>query len=338
MAVATYYIATDFRSFDLFLRRAAADRSHVTTGTPGNWTLTDDVLGPSIINYDQFEYRGTGITGFGGTVTGGTFTRLTDYHGTGADDMIAIMVTRDVTGVSIDALAWRNAHRTESRTDDLALLRAAFSGNDRMTGSTEADYLWSAAGADTVSGGAGDDTLLGQTGVDRIYGGLGHDRLLGGDQADLLSGQNGNDRLFGEAGADTLYGGLGADFLVGGTENDTLMGHDANDRLDGGMGADLLGGGANNDTLEGGGGNDRLYLGLGVDRIVLRTGFGADRVTGFTPGEDRFLVHVPDGSSTDINVHYAGGDATVTLLDGQVVIENVAVNSITLADFLLIPE
>lgn len=338
MATARYYIATDFRTFDLHARLVAADRQTIQAGTPGSWTLRDNILVGDPFEYVESGYVGTNITRVAGTLTGGTFTRLTDYHARGTADMSAIAITSKVTDVSISAVAWQQAHRSVARDDDLALLRAAFAGNDSMVGSDGADYFWSAAGADTVSGGAGNDTLFGQTGADRMYGGLGHDRLLGGDQGDLVSGHDGNDRLFGEAGADSLYGGTGADQLDGGNANDTVMGNDGNDVLLGGLGADLLGGGAGNDTLEGGGGNDSLYLGLGVDRIVLRAGFGTDRVTGFTPGEDRFLVHVPDGSSTDINVHYAGGDATVTLLDGQLLIEDVAVNSITLADFLLIPE
>ena len=90
-------------------------------------------------------------------------------------------------------------------------LAAGYAGNDRITGTSWADYM---------DGGEHDDTLL---------GGSGNDTLLGGNGSDELQGQANDDRLEGGAGQDTLDGGAGNDVLVPGPGRDRLTGGDGND-------------------------------------------------------------------------------------------------------------
>ena len=77
---------------------------------------------------------------------------------------------------------------------------------------------------------------------------------------------------------------------------ESLAGRNNDDRLTGGANDDLLTGFGGDDVLSGQGGDDRLIDGAGAD--VMRGGAGADvftfvqdsrmdRVTDFTPGEDK---------------------------------------------------
>ena len=94
-------------------------------------------------------------------------------------------------------------------------------------------------------------------GDDVIFAGGGDDLVFGGDGADTLHGGQGDDVLFGGAGPDVIHGGAGDDVIYGGP------------------GADVLTGGAGRDLF--------------VFEAVGHVGRGAqsDRITDFTPGEDR---------------------------------------------------
>ena len=104
------------------------------------------------------------------------------------------------------------------RTDDFLKIASDFniaissSGNDRVSGSDQADIVYSGDGDDRVKGGKGDD---------RLYGGEGGDYLEAGDGRDVLSGGGGNDLLYGQDGADVyLYGrGYGDDVVVDHSED-----------------------------------------------------------------------------------------------------------------------
>jgi len=101
----------------------------------------------------------------------------------------------------------------------------------------------------------------------------GNDEIQGSDGNDLISGNQGNDSLFGLEGNDLLRGGKGDDELTGGVGDDYLIGD---------YGADILTGGA---------GADSFILRIDVvenDEITQIT--QADRITDFTPTEDRILV------------------------------------------------
>lgn len=166
------------------------------------------------------------------------------------------------------------------------------------------------AGNDHIVKGPADNTLNGAAGDDLISGGGGNDRLRGGMGNDMIQGQRGNDRVAGDMGNDILKGGIGNDTLLGGGGrdqlngeggHDRLLGHKGNDRLLGGLGNDSLLGGQGQDTLIGGPGSDVLTGGAGADHFVFQGNTGADRITDFTPGQDRLLIaegmvpdHLPD--------------------------------------------
>lgn len=110
---------------------------------------------------------------------------------------------------------------------DADFLSYAFSGADRILGSSGADTLIGARGADTISGGLGADNLLGGNGGDRLAGGWGADHLSGGLGADTLTGGEGRDLLRGGLGADTF------DFRTAAEANgDHIVDLAATDRLD----------------------------------------------------------------------------------------------------------
>jgi Ca2+-binding RTX toxin-like protein len=154
-----------------------------------------------------------------------------------------------------------------------------FSGDDRISGTSFVDLLFSFAGKDTVFGGGGGDIINAFTGADRLFGGAGDDNIDGSQGNDLLDGGAGNDTLLGQANDDTLRGGGGNDSIIGDSENDVLFGGSGQDYLDGGEGNDRLFGGATGsyETLNGGNGNDYIsgadglqyqYGGDGNDTLV----------------------------------------------------------------------
>jgi Ca2+-binding RTX toxin-like protein len=168
------------------------------------------------------------------------------------------------------------------------LMALAYSGNDSVTGTDQADTLnvstgndkvYALAGDDTVYGGTGNDTVEGGAGADVIKGGTGNDKLYGHSAATPESGDDGNDTISGWDGADKIYGGAGNDSLNGGAGSDKVYGGSGDDSIGGdinpaslddldltidspeytGYGNDKLYGGAGNDTMNGGGGNDQLF-------------------------------------------------------------------------------
>ncbi|MBW6432738.1 hypothetical protein KZ829_03155 [Actinoplanes hulinensis] len=89
-------------------------------------------------------------------------------------------------------------------------------GNDRITGGSNGDYLAGNSGKDVISGRGGNDQVVGGSGADTLYGGAGNDGVGGGTGSDVLKGGAGDDSLGGYTGNDVLYGNSGADRLDGG--------------------------------------------------------------------------------------------------------------------------
>lgn len=117
-------------------------------------------------------------------------------------------------GFSVGAVEFQQAAMTRGISDDIALLKHAMSGADRITGSAYADFAYGWTGNDKLFGLGGNDTLSGDAGSDQVRGGAGNDVLKGGSGADLLVGEGGDDRLDGGFGTDTLTGGAGADRFI----------------------------------------------------------------------------------------------------------------------------
>ena len=74
--------------------------------------------------------------------------------------------------------------------------------------------IFQTSNGNRFTSGDGDDDITGSSRADFIWGGKGNDELLGNDE---------NDRLWGVDGNDVLIGGRGNDLVDGGTGDDTLI-------------------------------------------------------------------------------------------------------------------
>jgi len=167
-----------------------------------------------------------------------------------------------------------------------------------------------------IHGLAGDDSLMGETLGDSLFGGDGNDRL---------AGVNGDDLLDGGAGDDVLVGGYGVDHFLGGAGNDLLEGRDLGVAL-----AESLHGGDGDDRLLGDGG-DSLWGDDGADTFARDFHAGSHAkggivsVADFDPASDRLEVDLGHGV-TNIGVTFrADGDATLVVVDGEVMFRLVGV-------------
>ncbi|WP_460427392.1 glycosyl hydrolase family 28-related protein, partial [Azotobacter armeniacus] len=101
-----------------------------------------------------------------------------------------------------------------------------------------------------------------------------------------------NSTVSGSSSGQTPEGTDGNDVLIGTDAGETLIGRGGNDSLDGAGGDDILIGGAGRDTLTGGAGADvfRFEARSDSQRNYATGDNQADRITDFTPGEDRIDV------------------------------------------------
>ncbi|MBF2049259.1 MAG: VCBS repeat-containing protein [Elainella sp. C42_A2020_010] len=98
-----------------------------------------------------------------------------------------------------------------------------------------------------------------------------------------LNGSYGSIR--GTVQADQISGSKGKETIDGIAGNDVIVGLDGNDRLNGGFG---------NDTLTGGKGKDTFTFmsdGLNYQTIPFNRSFGVDKITDFTPGQDKIELY-----------------------------------------------
>jgi Ca2+-binding RTX toxin-like protein len=171
-------------------------------------------------------------------------------------------------------------------------------GGNVLTGNSGNNVLDGGAGADTMDGGDGNDVYIvddpgdvatdSGTGTDRVEStasvtlgaGIENLTLLGPAALDGTGNALAN-LILGNGGANALEGDAGADTLLGGGGDDSLAGGEGNDRLEGGAGADTLAGGAGADTLDGGAGADVFFF----DDLA-----AADRLHGFSSGEDEIWL------------------------------------------------
>ena len=284
---ADVYLGAEYRTFVLDpAKPGQAHGNDFIDGGDGNDTLEGnggaDVLwggrGNDLIFGDESRLPGEGMSGgdcIGNDVIDGGEGNDTALGG-GGDDFIS-------AGLGADTLYADNAF-----SDKLP-----FAGRS------------TAAGHDTLDGGAGNDSIFGEGGNDVLLGGDGNDQLEGDGATTLLrSALHGNDDIDGGAGNDSLWGGGGADVLRGGDGNDWLAGEDqrttsasttltGNDSLWGGAGADTLIGGTGDDQLSGGADADMLYGGYGADIYFYNLGDGFDTIVdlgGYTDGADELRL------------------------------------------------
>jgi Ca2+-binding RTX toxin-like protein len=168
----------------------------------------------------------------------------------------------------VDTNAVRNAlNPMVKRTDldgDGDMDKIVYRGDEHIVigGSSEADYLQSGLGDDTVWGFGGNDRIETGYGVDVAHGGDGDDIITNAGTdigaTDFLHGEKGNDAIHGGSGLALLFGNEGNDFLVTGPDGKEAFGGEGDDFILGGDGGDVLLGNEGSDWLEGGGRFDGL--------------------------------------------------------------------------------
>lgn len=225
------------------------------------------------------------------------------------------------------------------------------SGADSMSGLEGADTLQGALGDDSLNGNQDNDILQGNQGTDTLHGGQGDDIVHGGRDDDFVFGDLGDDLVFGDLGNDLVDGGEGndmlwggqgavsdmadgADTLVGGGGDDFVNGNGGNDAIDGGVGRDTIHGGQGDDVIFGSHGDDLIFGDMGDD--VLSGGAGADAFQMHGGGHDvivDFSQTQGDRIFLDAGATYkasqVGADTVVDWENGQIVLSNVQLNSLT---------
>lgn len=141
---------------------------------------------------DGFVFTGTGLTYDQTGLTGGKFTGLQIFSGTGA-------VLETVANFSVSAKAMYTTYQFGGIG---AAVLQLFVGDDVLTGSSIGDNLFGFAGNDTIKGGGGADVIGGSVGRDKLYGQGGADVFLfvAGDGRDTIkdftdTGGNNDDRI-----------------------------------------------------------------------------------------------------------------------------------------------
>ena len=178
-------------------------------------------------------------------------------------------------------------------------------GNDTLTGSGAANWLFGQEGRDRLVGKGGADTLMGGTGADTMIGGTGSDTYYVNAQADEIVEKSGegidlvysttseeldshveNLTLTGSAnltgtgnGLDNaITGNEGDNILSGGSGDDVLLGMGGADTLHGGSGHDTLNGGDGDDSMIGGDGDDTYHVIENGDVVVEELDDGIDTI------------------------------------------------------------
>lgn len=266
------------------------------------------------------------LYGFGlaDTLIGSAFN---DYLYIDNDDLTAGTVD---AGDGYDYLINRTSRNfTGTVVIDLAALNAeAFSGNQTTefidaSGMTTSVRIFAKLGPDTVIGGSGNDYIYYDATTESIDGGAGFDYAIfnqfdgAGATLDLAAsnfegavGRNGNDffdasgntsvsRLSGRQGDDTLIGGSATDYIEGQEDNDQLTGNGAR------------------------------------DYFIFRGVWGADTITDFENGTDKFLLKGSGATSiSDFTITQSDADTLVEFGGNSFLVLNTNSFEIDATDFI----
>jgi len=130
--------------------------------------------------YSRDEFRGTGFTyDVHGIPTGGTVKSYAAFNNG--------VKVGFVDGLNISVSSLVSAANTYSTSDDLKILKAAFAGNDRITGGQYGDKL---------EGFGGNDVLYGRAGADKLFGGAGADTFVFKLTRDSTVSSGGRDTIY----------------------------------------------------------------------------------------------------------------------------------------------
>lgn len=252
---------------------AVTGSAHRVTGNSGNNVVTggtgDDVLD-----------GGAGIDTLVGGIGDDTYLvdsandTITELAGGGSDTIVASIDFTLAPGLNVENLSLSGAARHGIGND----------GDNRLTGTGEADTLEGGGGSDTLNGGLGADTLIGGDGDDTYFIDDSGDAVIetatGGKDTVVVSTDwtladnienvrlSGSGHVLrGNAGDNTLSGDTGDDTLDGGDGDDTEIGGEGDDRLVSTSGRDTLVGGAGDDVYEIHGGSAHIEDFQGHDTV-----------------------------------------------------------------------
>jgi Ca2+-binding RTX toxin-like protein len=223
----------------------------ILAGDEGNDTFiwnpgdgSDTILGGA--GHDTLRFNGSAAAeAFGLTpdVTGFDFTRdvgniVMDVEGVEVLALAALggndsLTVGDLAGVAnLVALDVQmgdgddTANASAQTNPGIELLLNGDAGNDDLTGTPSADFIFGGAGNDSITGLAGVDIIDGGEGDDTIVGGPGNEQQIGRDGNDtfIWNPGDGSDFLLGELGADTLiFNGSAANEIFSVTWNGTTF-------------------------------------------------------------------------------------------------------------------
>lgn len=154
-------------------------------------------------------------------------------------------------------------------------------GDDRITGTNDANWISSAYGEDVVDGKGGGDRIETSVGQDIAHGGDGDDSVTSG------------------AGDDHLYGDGGDDYISDDGPELSYEGQSSNDEIDGGPGDDTISSGEGDDEIVGGPGADDITCGPGDDTVT-------DAAPADTIADD--CEHVSKGLDVDLTPYDTDGE------------------------------
>lgn len=156
---------TASRSFDMnALNFSNLLYGYTTAKTSTTYQLTYTNGAKDVFKGTGFKYDAYGIP------TAGTVKSFTEYDGS------TKLFSLEGLNVSVKSIV--KAAFTESINDDLVLVDTILKGNDKVTGSAYADFLFAGGGNDVIKGGGGSDVILSGPGADDLYGGSGADYFV----------------------------------------------------------------------------------------------------------------------------------------------------------------
>lgn len=226
---------------------------------------------------DDTLRAGTNDTAFGGS---GNDSLIADeaqaeLHGDAGNDWLQASNGADILdgGAGNDTVSFQDAYQ------DLAVdLRLS---GFQSTGGSDSDSL---SGFENAVGGSGDDTLTGTSDANVLEGGTGDDSLDGAGGRDTASYASEDDDVTvdlrivggqdtGGAGIDTLVGMVN---LIGGEGNDTLTGAQGSNIIEGGAGSDVINGRIGSDLADYSHATARVQVSLALTGPQNTLGAGTD--------------------------------------------------------------
>ncbi|ARJ67778.1 hypothetical protein WV31_20015 [Magnetospirillum sp. ME-1] len=279
----------------------------VVNGAAGNDVLYGDGTGTVTVplNIGDRLSDTDGSESLGSVTIGGLPAGATLSAGTQNADGTWTLTPAQLTGLSVTTTEGSNLHLSVTATST----EASNGSTASTTTSFDISFSGTAAGNDTLDGGAGNDTLFGGAGNDTLSGGTGSDLLEGGDGNDVLNysaDSSWSGGFVSQNVGDTVHGGTNETYAIAGDN----------------LSQDVFRGGAGTDTLVMGAGNDAVFLddgysasptgGARLDGIEsINAGDGNDVVDLTSNRYSYGDVTIDGGSGNDVLLGNAGNDMII---------------------------